>query len=571
MIVFKKLRYKNFLSTGNQFIEIELNKAHSTLVVGTNGSGKTTLLDALCFVLFNRPFRDIKKEQIVNTINQGDCMVEVEFTVGTRDFKIIRGIKPNVFEIWSEGKLLNQEASSVDYQKYLEQNIIKLNFRSFTQVVILGSSSYEPFMKMRARYRREVVEEILDIKVFGKMDQILRSKQADLQKNLMEVRHQCDLMKTRYQSEAKHLTSLQTQGRDFHKGMRSKLAQNEGDLKHYEQEIENKQKEIEELKPGVANADKSNAMLNKLSKLQTTIENKLGNHKKTLNFFEDNDTCPVCTQNIDKEFKSNKCQHENKQITKLEIGLKELEEEITKTHSQINAENKTKDEIQQIEFDIAKVNVSIDSIKKHSKDIEDEIATFKNKDIETTAIEKELNELKDELEKVEKDFEKINLDKKYVDILREIVHDKGAKTQIIKKYLPIMNSLINKYLQAMDFFISFHLDEEFNETVKSRFRDNFNYNNFSEGEKMRIDLALLFTWRGIAKMKNSVNTNLLILDEIFDSSLDTQGTDDFFKILKEFSRENIFIISHKGDILFDKFTNIIKFKKEHNFSALENA
>ena len=569
MIIFKKIRYKNFLSTGNQPIEIELDKSATTLVVGSNGSGKSTLLDALCFVLFNKPFRIIKKEQMVNTINNGETLVEVEFTVGTKNYLIRRGIKPNLFEIYQNNKLLNQDASSVDYQKYLEQNIMKLNYRSFIQVVMLGSSSYEPFMKMKPRYRREVVEEILDIRVFGLMDLILRTQQSDLQKKLVEVRHQCDLIKTKYETEAKHLKSLETHGNDFQTHKKKILDKNTVDSTNYQRKIQELNESIAVQKERVKDKLSDEIKLQKLQKLETKIETNLSSHKRTLEFFKNNNTCPTCTQEIDDNFKAQKCTHEEGTITKLQTGLSDLLEEISKVETKVTEFAKISNKINDMNVEIAKINTSLESIKKHSDSIHEELTMAGQRDTDIDQIKKDLEDMSAELGVADGHLTDVEEQKGYVDILRQILNDKGAKAQIIKKYVPIMNQLINQYLQSMDFFVSFHLDEEFNETVKSRFRDTFNYNSFSEGEKMRIDLALLFTWRQIAKMKNSTNTNLLILDEIFDSSLDGQGTDDFFKIIKHFEKENIFIISHKGDILFDKFTNIVKFEKYKNFTRLQ--
>ena len=568
MITFKRLQYKNFLSTGNQPIVVNLDMSQTTLIVGTNGSGKSTLLDALCFVLFNKPFRIIKKDQMVNTINAGDCMVEVDFEVGTKKYKIRRGIKPNIFEIFQNGTLLNQDASTIDYQKYLEQNIMKLNYRSFIQVVLLGSSSYEPFMKMKPRYRREVVEEILDIRVFGLMDLILRSQQSDLQKKLTEVRHQCELIKSKHETEAKYLKSLEDQGTDFQTGKQKSLEKNRQSETEYREKIKQLNIEIESTNSLLVDKDKVKGQYNQLTKLEGKIENNLSNHQKTLDFFLNNDNCPTCTQPIEEEFKSKKKIEETTTIQKLETGLEELLKEITKTEEKVTEMSGVSKKVQDLNVEVAKIETSLQALKTSSDSIHEEILISKNRDSDITTIKLELNELSKSLVEADEALAKVNEEKSYVDILREILNDKGAKAQIIRKYVPIMNSLINKYLQAMDFYISFVLDEEFNETVKSRFRDNFNYNNFSEGEKMRIDLALLFTWRDIARMKNSTNTNLLILDEIFDSSLDGQGTDDFFKIIKTLTKENIFIISHKGDILFDKFAHIIKYEKHNNFTQL---
>ena len=568
MILFKRISYKNFLSTGNQPIEVALDMSQTTLVVGTNGTGKSTLLDALCFVLFNRPFRIIKKEQMVNTINGGDCVVECEFDVGTKNYIIRRGIKPNLFEIFCDGKLINQDAKNVDYQKYLESNIMKLNYRSFIQVVLLGSSSYEPFMKMKPRYRREVVEEILDIRVFGLMDLILRSQQSDLQKKLTEVRHQCELIKTKYETEAKYLKTLETKGSDNQKAQQNKLEENNKNRLEYETKLQKLNEQIAVSQNELSGQDVAQKKVKELEKYETKIEQNLDTHKKTLKFFKENDTCPVCTQSIDETFKEEKCNHETTTISKLESGLSQLVEELTKQEEKLTAFGKVSNKIQDMNVNLAKITASLESLKNHSDQIQQEISISENRDVDIESIKQSLSDMSADLGVADANLTDVQEEKDYVDVLREILNDKGAKAQIIRKYVPIMNALINKYLQSMDFYISFNLDEEFNETVKSRFRDTFNYNNFSEGEKMRIDLALLFTWRDIARMKNSTNTNLLILDEIFDSSLDGQGTDDFFKIIKTLEKENIFIISHKGDILFDKFTNIIKFEKVQNFTQL---
>ena len=567
MITFKTISWKNFLSTGNTAIKVNLDEAPTTLVIGKNGSGKSTLLDALCFVLFNRPFRIIKKDQIVNSINDGDCEVEVTFQVGTKFYKVVRGIKPNKFEIYEGDTMINQDASNVDYQKYLEQNIMKLNYRSFIQVVLLGSSSYEPFMKMKPRYRRDVVEEILDIKVFTQMDLILRSQQSDLAKKVLEGRHSCDLIDKSYALTSEHYKSLKNRAGEAEGRSRSKIEQNQEADRQYRLDLQKINEEIIKHQAKIENKQKVNKKITELNKLEAKIENNLVNHKKTLNFFEENDTCPVCTQSIPKELKNAKVKEEENTITKLENGLKELMSEIVNVETELSDMDAVSKKIQDLNVEVAKINTSLESIKKYSDELSNELLL--SDEDNTEDLETKLEKLKVDLELAKKDLEKVEEEKKYVDVIREILSDRGARANIIKKYLPIMNQLINKYLQDMDFFISFILDEEFNETVKSRNRDKFIYNSFSEGEKMRIDLALLFTWRSIAKLKNSTNTNLLILDEIFDSSLDGQGTEDFFKIVRTMPKENIFIISHKGDILFDKFTNIVKFQKEHNFTQLE--
>ena len=568
MITFKKIKYKNFLSTGNTPIEGDFSKSKTTLIVGTNGSGKSTLLDAICFVLFNKPFRLIKKDQMINTINLSDCIVEIDFIVGTVPYKVVRGIKPNKFEIYKNNKLINQDANNIDYQKYLEKTIMKLNYRSFIQVVMLGSSSYEPFMKMKPRYRREVVEEILDIRVFGLMDLNLRSQQSDLQKRLTDVRHKVDILKTKHDTESQYLDTLKSKGDTFKEVKEKSLQQNETNKRVYEKKIEQLNVDLAVHNEKIKEKSSFDSKLVKLNKLESKISSNLENHKKTLDFFEKNDTCPTCTQPIDKDFKYEKCKTTKDKIDNLSTGLKELLSEITKTEERIKGFDNVSTKINDMRVDIAKINNSLENINYNSDAINEELKNFSSEN-DISSIENKLEVMKVDIDTSKQELDKIIEEKGYVDILREILNDTGAKAKIIKKYVPIMNNLINKYLQSMDFFVSFNLDEEFNETVKSRFRDNFNYNSFSEGEKMRIDLALLFTWRAIAKMKNSANTNLLILDEIFDSSLDGQGTDDFFKIIGTLKNENIFVISHKGDILFDKFTNIIKYEKYKNFTRLE--
>ena len=568
MIYFKKLRWRNFLSTGNQFIEIDLAKSPSTLIIGTNGAGKSTMLDALCFTLFNRAFRDIKKEQLVNTINQQDCELEVEFETSNKKYKVVRGIKPNRFEIYCNDVLLNQDASNVDYQNMLEQNILKCNYRAFCQVVILGSTSYEPFMHLRARYRREVVEEILDIRVFSHMDLLLRQKQGELNKAVVDVKHRYELLNEKYELQKKHFEEIQNRDKSDVEDRKKQLKENEQSNYEYNQKLQLLNEKIISTKAEIWGGDKFTRKENELHKIESKIEHKLHTHKKDVEFFEHNDNCPTCTQPIDLRFKQTQIHEGKKKISELEEGLQQLSTEMEKTKEKIKEYKAIEKRLNDLDIAVAKVNTSISEINRHSNRLDVEIQKLENTDNNSNEIQKELEQIKEDLKLVNVEKNKAVEEKKYIDIAREILNDTGVKANIIKKYVPIINNLINRYLQSLDFFVNFQLDEEFNETIKSRFRDTFNYNSFSEGEKLRIDLALLFTWRSIAKMKNSTNTNLLILDEIFDSSLDMQGTDDFFRILKTLQNENTFIISHKGDILFDRFTNIIKFEKEHNFTRL---
>ena len=568
MVIFHKISWKNFLSTGNTKIEINLRESPTTLIIGKNGSGKSTILDALCFALFNKPYRIIKKDQMINTINNADSIVEVYFSIGPKAYKVRRGIKPNIFEIYQDGELLNQNASGVDYQKYLETNILKLNYRSFCQVVILGSSSYEPFMKMRASYRRDVIEEILDIKVFASMNLLLRSKQQELTKDITTLRHSVDLIENKVNLQEQHYNELSKRDTDQIDVKQKDITKAQNDKRDYMFRIESLNKEIVQNQLQIADKVKVSEKMTQLQKLEAKIDQNLKTHKKALKFFEENKNCPTCTQDIKEEFRQDKIDEERRAVVKLQDGYKQLLSEITKQEEKISNFDKVSERIRSIETNVAKLNTSIDELKRYSDRLEDEIEKLRIEDTSGLNIKEEIARLKQDLVKTKEDRDNVIEEKKYIDILRQIVDDSGARAQIIKKYLPVMNKLINQYLQSMDFFVSFHLDEEFKETVRSRHMDTFNYNNFSEGEKMRIDLSLLFTWRSIAKMKNSVNTNLLILDEIFDSSLDGQGTDDFFKIVKGLTKENIYIISHKGDIMFDKFTNIIKFEKYQNFTRI---
>jgi len=504
----------------------------------------------------------------VNTINSNDCEVECEFETANKKYRIVRGIKPNKFEIYCNDVMLNQDASNVDYQNTLEQNILKCNYRAFCQVVILGSTSYEPFMHLRARYRREVVEEILDIRVFSHMDLLLRQKQGELNKSVIDVKHRYDLMTEKYELQKKHFDEIKNRDTTDIENRKQQLKENEQSNYEYNQKLQLLNEKIISTKAEIWGGEKVFKKESELNKLESKIEHKLDREKKDVEFFEQNDNCPTCTQPIDGRFRQTQIHEGKKQISKLEEGLQQLTAEMGRTQEQIKQYKAVEKRLNDLDISVAKINTSISEINRHSNRLDTEIAKFENADTNTNVIQKELEQIKEDLKLVNVEKQKAVEEKKYIDIAREILNDTGVKANIIKKYLPIMNNLINKYLQSMDFFVNFHLDEEFNETIKSRFRDTFNYNSFSEGEKLRIDLALLFTWRTIAKMKNSTNTNLLILDEIFDSSLDGQGTDDFFKILKTLTNENTFIISHKGDILFDRFTNIIKFEKYKNFTRL---
>ena len=569
MILFKKVRYKNFLSTGQQFIDIDLDKSNTTLVIGENGAGKSTMLDALCFGLFQRPFRNIKKDQLINSINEKECIVEVEFTVGQKDYKIIRGIKPNTFEIWCDGDMLNQDAAQRDYQKHLEQQILKLNFRSFTQVVILGNASFVPFMQLRARHRRQVVEEILDIEIFSKMNLLFREKQKNQDELIKQTDFNYQLVDNKIDDKKKYIDDISNRSKDLADFKKAELNKSITDIANYEEDIKRVRVDIAELQKQVMDETKVNDKHKKLHTMEAKLENTCNKHKKDLSFFQSHNDCPTCQQSIDEAFKSTMMSKKAEKIQELDSALGQIDKEIKTNEMKLDTINKTMVTIREKELLINRYETSIDEIKKQTVRLGQEIADLQDEKVSTAEQTGELNQLRERITELEKD----KLDQKnemvYIDTARHLMQDTGIKTKIIKQYLPIMNQLINRNLADMDFFVNFSLDEEFNETIKSRHRDEFNYHSFSEGEKLRIDLAILFTWREIAKLKNSTNTNLLILDEIFDSSLDSSGTDEFMRILHTtMEKENVFVISHKGDTLIDKFPRVMKFEKYKNFTRM---
>lgn len=568
MIYFRKVRWKNLLSTGNTFIEVDLSGKHTTLIVGDNGSGKSTMLDALCFGLFNKPFRDIKKDQLINTINTGGTEVEVEFDIGKKEYLIRRGIKPNFFEIYCNDQLIDQDAANIDYQKYLEQNILKINYRSFTQVVILGSSSFVPFMQLKTQHRKEVVEDILDIKVFSTMNLLVKQKQKEMETEISDIEKEVGHLKEKISIQEKHIAESQKQQQSTIDEYKDKIEKNNTTIINYNNRITELQSGIDTQKETISDEDSVKKNLKKLENFELTIENKVSKKKKDIKFYSEKDECPTCKQDIDSEFKTSMIDEGTKKLTELETALDQLNKEVTSKQRRLEEITTEYEKIKLKEIEIAKYNQSITELNNFNTKINLDIERIVNSSKDVSEAQGTLKSYNETLQ--EKDHKKIEsleeLD--YIQAAKQMLLDSGIKTKIIKMYLPIMNQLINKYLQAMDFFVNFKLDGEFNETIKSRYRDDFSYTSFSEGEKMRIDLALLFTWRSIAKMKNSVSTNLLILDEIFDSSLDITGTDDFLKIINALKDENIFIISHKTDMLVDKFSNIIKVEKHNNFTRL---
>ena len=567
MIHFNYVRWKNFLSTGNNFTEIQLDKNSTTLIIGENGAGKSTVLDAICFGLFGKPFRNINKPQLLNSVNASNCLVEVEFTVGGKDIKVVRGIKPNVFEIYIGGKMYNQDANVRDYQKYLEQQILKLNYRSFTQVVILGSSTFIPFMQLKSRHRREVVEEILDIQIFSLMNMILKQKLKTIETDCRELEYKESITKEKLVLKKKYIKDIQDNRRKLIEEKTTLIAGNEEEIFKKKRKIANLQNDIESMHEKISNASKVEEKFTKLKDIQSQLKEKHRAHNRLIGFFEKNEDCPTCQQHIDETFKSTMINKKKIEVDKLSKGMNDLKDELDATKAKVSTINEVNKNIQSNNVEIAKENSSMAQLQKFNATLDAEIKQLQSGHVDKKDHE-EVTVLEEEFESVTKEKSKLRESRVYSEAVRSMLTDQGIKTKIIKQYLPIMNKLINTYLTSMEFYVNFTLNENFEETIKSRYRDDFTYASFSEGEKLRIDLALLFTWRAVAKMKNSANTNLLILDEIFDSSLDGTGTDEFLKILNTLGGENVFVISHKQDALADKFRSTIKFEKVKNFSHI---
>jgi DNA repair exonuclease SbcCD ATPase subunit len=565
MIHFETVRWKNFLSTGNNFTEIQLDRNSTTLIIGENGAGKSTILDALCFGLFGKPFRNINKPQLLNSVNGSAALVEVEFRIGTKKVKVVRGIKPNIFEIHVNGKLYNQDANSRDYQKYLEQQILKLNYRSFTQVVILGSSTFIPFMQLKSKHRREVVEEILDIQIFSLMNMLLKQKLKTISDDMREADYHYSLTGEKISLQEKYIADVEQNREKIIKEKTFLIAGNEEDIFKKRSRISDIEDDTSAMHDKISNSAKIEEKFNKLKDIQSQLKEKHRAHSKLINFFENNEDCPTCQQHIDESFKDDMVGKENSKSEKLNSGMGELLEELKQTQAKVNIINEVNQNIQVNRVEIAKENSSLVQLEKFNATLQSEISGLECGKVNKGDHEK-LNELKETLSGFDMQKAKLREEQTYSEAARNMLQDTGIKTKVIKQYLPIMNRLINTYLTSMEFYVNFTLNENFEETIKSRYRDEFTYASFSEGEKMRIDLALLFTWRAVAKMKNSTNTNLLILDEIFDSSLDGTGTDEFLKILNTLGDENVFVISHKQDALADKFRSTIKFEKVKNFS-----
>jgi DNA repair exonuclease SbcCD ATPase subunit len=567
MINFNCVRWKNFLSTGNTFTEIPLDKNATTLIVGENGAGKSTILDALCFSLFGKPFRVISKSQLVNSINDRETVVEVEFSIGTKEWKIIRGIRPNIFEIYCDSILVNQDANSRDYQKFLEQNVLRLNYRSFTQVVILGSSTFVPFMQLKASHRREVVEEILDIKIFSIMGMLLKQKIKDLTDEIKELDYQFELAVEKISMQQNYIDDMKANKEQIILEKQMTYKNNKSVLDERTEEFDFIGEENIDLMKQTDDHDTIKGKLQKFNNLRATLIEKHKQLTKDAEFFKNNENCPTCLQDIESSHKQSMLHDKEDKIKNIVDGATKLKDELKDVEVRLDEINDILTKVRENEVRRAELSSSITELEKYNQKLDDEISSFESGSVSETDIDK-LSNMKNECKGVENTRSTKKEERVYVHAARDMLDDAGIKTKIIKQYLPIMNQLINKYLMSMEFYVNFNLDENFNETIRSRFRDAFNYASFSEGEKMRIDLALLFTWRAIEKMKNSTNTNLLILDEIFDSSLDGQGTDEFLRILNTLDNENVFVISHKGDQLADKFRNSIRFEKIQNFSRI---
>ena len=569
MIIFKSVEWKNFLSTGNTPNKVLLNKSSTTLIIGKNGEGKSTILDALCFGLFGKPFRNINKGQLVNSINNKNCLVNIEFEINGREYKIIRGIKPHVFEIWINGELVNQDAAVRDYQKVLEQQILKLNYKTFTQVVILGSASFVPFMQLPTTQRREVIEDILDIKIFSTMNQLLKEKASETKDAITKVENEISAAKTRVESQQAIIKTIAEAKTTAIENIRAKISSNAAEILSVEGEIQLIVSEIDTLKTSITDKEKVSEDLEKAKHIRSKLTSKIEECEHNKTFFSANHVCPSCTQEIEEAHRTRVVQEISVNIENNKSKVEELETILSKLNDKLQEISDITRKISDKTIELSTRNSSISILNRQNAEMQVEIESARN---DTTNIDEEKTKLKDLAQDA---LNKINSKtalqehRNLEEVASILLKDTGIKTAIIREYLPIMNKLINKYLNAMDTYIHFELDEAFNEKIKSRFRDEFTYASFSEGEKMRIDLAILFTWRQVAKMKNSVNTNLLLLDEIFDSSLDTAGTDYFLNLMNQFGdKSNIFVISHKGDQLFDKFRSVIKFEKRNDFSII---
>ena len=568
MILFEKVRWKNFLSTGNQYTEVNFQKSATTLIVGTNGTGKSTVLDALTFSLFGKPFRKINKPQLVNTVNEKDCRVEVEFSIGTTNWKVIRGIKPAVFEIWRNDSLLDQSAAALDQQKWLEQNVLKMNYKSFTQIVILGSSTFVPFMQLTAANRREVIEDLLDIKIFTSMNNILKDKIRQVKEEVRTLDLKKESLSDKVEMQTNFIEEIEKRGKKNIQDRKTKISNLDTEILAYMKENSVIEEDIFKYTKEQENVTGATEKLKKLGNLKGKISQKVLTITKEHKFFTENSVCPTCTQPIEEDFRINKIDDAQSRAQELQSGYKELEEAIKNEQERERQFTALSKEITKLNNGISQNNTRISGCQRQIRDLESEVQrltdNLANRNTEHEKLETFKDNLKTTYDELVSKKDTIN----YYDFSYSLLKDGGVKTKIIKKYLPLINQQVNRYLQMMDFYINFTLDEEFNETVQSPIHEDFSYASFSEGEKQRIDLALLFTWREVAKFKNSVATNLMILDEVFDSSLDGQGTEEFLKIIRFVVKDaNIFVISHKSG-MDDRFEDVIRFEKIKGFSRM---
>ena len=568
MITFKKIRYKNFLSSGNQFTEIDFQQHHTNLIIGTNGAGKSTMLDALTFVLFNKPFRKINKPQLANATNERDCLVEIEFSVNSRDYLVRRGIKPNIFDIEVNGNPLHKEADDRANQRILEESILKVNYKSFTQIVILGSSTFVPFMQLTTANRREVIEDLLDIRIFSAMNSLIKDNIRTKKEQIKSLDIKKDNFKDKMHMQQEFIEELESRGNANIKSNSDKIDKLDSEVEVYmrdnaviEEDIHKFTKEQEEV---IGAREK----LSKLNNLKGKISQKVATITKEHKFFTENTVCPTCTQDIKEEFRVNRISDAQNKAKELKKGYEDLEETIKFEQERERQFNSLSKEITKLTHGISQNNTRISLNQRQIRDLEHEIQTITSNLQNRNTENEKLEQFKDNLQKTIEYLSDKKQEIVHYDFAYSLLRDDGVKTKIIKKYLPFINQQVNRYLQMMDFYINFKLDEEFGETIESPIHENFSYSSFSEGEKMRVDLALLFTWREVARLKNSVNTNLLIMDEVFDSSLDGFGTEEFLKIIRYVIKDaNIFVISHKSD-LHDKFQSVIRFEKVKGFSRM---
>jgi len=568
MIMFKKIRWKNLLSTGNIFTELDLIENKTTLIVGENGAGKSTILDALSFGLFNKPYRKVNKPQLLNSITQKELVVEIEFSINQYNYKIVRGIKPNIFELYRDNVLLNQDAASRDYQEVLEKQILKISHKSFCQVVVLGSASFVPFMQLPAQARRDIIEDLLDLQIFTSMNALLKEKISTNNDEINNCTTEKKVSKSKLDMLKSHALSIQTDNKKIIEEKLSKIESTNALIDSTRIEITEIIAKGKELKERLADQDSMKARLEKLDKFRIQLKSKVANAEKTINFFHDNDNCPTCKQGIDHEFKDETIKTKSDQIIEIETGMQKLEDERKKVLAKLEEYSQINNEIHTYNLQTSKLNTKISGWNENVSDWTHEIDMIKSRSVQSQNVQ-EIEDIEKSLKQLEKLFNELHDEKVVLQTAASILKDGGIKAKIIKQFIPIINKFINKYLTAMDFFVNFELNEQFAETIRSRFRDDFSYASFSEGEKMRINLAILFTWRAVSKLRNSINTNLLIMDEVFDSSLDSNGTEEFFKILQTLTADtNTFIISHKTDQLYDKFEKVIRFEKHKNFSKM---